>query len=220
MDQRNKAVQRARSLTPVCLRPHLFSLCCLFSRSFVRLNKQTKQLYKINLALLLPYFGILALMIIFRVSELDENGQCHIGLLKPASLPLILYDIFLSCWLTALFIHPLMSSTSLLQGPSKGKLRDVARRTLMGCVIALILSSANVFTLVYFKGHERGLICLVSLYHRFTLPLLAREPHLLLTHSLTNVIVPTTPPTPGELYCRCDLERHDDPLGHKPWWCW
>ncbi|ORZ11040.1 hypothetical protein BCR41DRAFT_116171 [Lobosporangium transversale] len=55
-----------------------------------------------------------------------------------------------------------MSSTSLLQGPSKGKLRDVARRTLMGCIIALVLSSANVFTLVYFKGEERGLICLAS----------------------------------------------------------
>ena len=55
-----------------------------------------------------------------------------------------------------------MSSTSLLQGPSKGKLRDVARRTLLGCLVALLLSSANVFTMVYFKGHERGLICLAS----------------------------------------------------------
>lgn len=113
--------------------------------------------------MMLPYMGILALMIIYRVSEVDEaTGQCFIGLLKPAALPLILYDIFLSCWLTALFIRPLMSSTSLLQGPSKGKLRDVARRTLLGCIIALILSSANVFTLVYFDGHERGLICLAS----------------------------------------------------------
>ncbi|KAF9210123.1 hypothetical protein BGZ49_005519 [Haplosporangium sp. Z 27] len=47
-------------------------------------------------------------------------------------------------------------------GPSKGKLRDVARRTLIGCLIALILSSANVFTLVYFEGNERGLLCLSS----------------------------------------------------------
>ncbi|KAI7819321.1 hypothetical protein BC939DRAFT_460424 [Gamsiella multidivaricata] len=115
------------------------------------------------MALILPYVGILVLMLIYRVSEIDPlTGHCSIGLLKPAALPLILYDIFLSSWLTALFIRPLMSSTSLLQGPSKGKLRDVARRTLLGCVIALVLSSANVFTLVYFQGHERGLICLTS----------------------------------------------------------
>ena len=41
-------------------------------------------------------------------------------------------------------------------------LRDVARRTLVGAVTALLLSSANIFTLVYFQGHERGLICLSS----------------------------------------------------------
>ncbi|KAF9421200.1 hypothetical protein BGZ94_008917 [Podila epigama] len=102
-------------------------------------------------------------MVHFRVAELDEaNGHCLIGLLPPASLTLILYDIFISSWLTMLFIRPLMSSTSMLQGPSKGKLRDVARRTLLGSVVALLLSSANVFTLVYFEGRERGLICLAS----------------------------------------------------------
>ncbi|KAG0043689.1 hypothetical protein BGZ83_011131 [Gryganskiella cystojenkinii] len=142
---------------------YLFLMEKVYVVTAVGSTRRDFRLYKINLVLLLPYFGILALMIIFRVAKIDDStGQCHIGLLKPASLPLILYDICLSCWLTGLFIHPLMSSTSLLQGPSKGKLRNVARRTLLGCIIALILSSANVFTLVYFKGYERGLICLAS----------------------------------------------------------
>jgi len=129
---------------------------------FPSLSLPSLQLYRINLALLLPYLGIFVLMIVFRVSQLQPDGQCKIGLLPPASVTLILYDIFISFWLTALFIRPLLSSTSLLQGPSKGKLRDVARRTLMGSVIALCLSTANVFTLVLFQGHERGLICLVG----------------------------------------------------------
>ncbi|KAG0299960.1 hypothetical protein BGZ97_003465 [Linnemannia gamsii] len=55
-----------------------------------------------------------------------------------------------------------MSTTSVLQGPSKGKLRQVARRTLIGSIIALILSSANVFTLVYFRGYEDSVLCLLS----------------------------------------------------------
>ncbi|KAF9576058.1 hypothetical protein BGW38_008171 [Lunasporangiospora selenospora] len=141
---------------------YLFLMEKVYVVTAVGSTRRDFKLYKLNLVLMLPYFGILALMFQFRVAGIASNGYCYIGLLKPAALPLIFYDIFLSCWLTALFIRPLMSSTSRLQGPSKGRLRDVARRTLLGCIIALILSSANVFTLVYFDGHERGLICLAS----------------------------------------------------------
>lgn len=101
-------------------------------------------------------------MMVYRISDLQPDGQCYIGLLPPASVTLILYDIFISSWLTILFIRPLMSSTSLLQGPSTSRLRDVARRTLVGSLVSLLLSTANIFTLVVFRGQERGLICLAS----------------------------------------------------------
>ncbi|KAF8940415.1 hypothetical protein BGZ58_006559 [Dissophora ornata] len=141
---------------------YLFLMEKVYVVTAVGMTRREFVLYRINLCLMAPYIGIMALMIIFRVAELEENGQCHIGLLQPAALPLIFYDMFLSSWLTLLFIRPLMSSKSLLQGPSKGKLRDVARRTLVGAVMALFLSSTNIFTLVYFQGNERGLICLSS----------------------------------------------------------
>ncbi|KAF9305893.1 hypothetical protein BGZ74_008456 [Mortierella antarctica] len=141
---------------------YLFLMEKVYVVTAVGTTRANFMLYRINLLLILPYFGIFALMLIFRVSHLQEDGTCLIGLLPPASVTLIIYDIFISSWLTVLFIRPLMSSTSLIQGPSKGKLRDVARRTLMGSIVALILSTANVFTLVLFKGKERGLICLAS----------------------------------------------------------
>ncbi|KAF9576127.1 hypothetical protein EC968_010250 [Mortierella alpina] len=141
---------------------YLFLMEKVYVVTAVGTTRTNFMLYRINLALLLPYLVIFCLMLIYRVSELLPNGECRIGLLPPASVTLILYDIFISSWLTLLFIRPLMSSTSLLQGPSKGKLRDVARRTLMGSLVALILSTGNVFTLVLFKGQERGLICLAS----------------------------------------------------------
>ncbi|KAF9360643.1 hypothetical protein BGX26_008320 [Mortierella sp. AD094] len=141
---------------------YLFLMEKVYVVTAVGTTRANFMLYRINLLLLLPYLGIFCLMIIYRVSELQDDGMCKIGLLPPASVTLILYDIFISSWLTMLFIRPLMSSTSQLQGPSKGKLRDVARRTLMGSLVALILSTANVFTLVLFKGQERGLICLAS----------------------------------------------------------
>ncbi|KAI7829396.1 hypothetical protein BC939DRAFT_500239 [Gamsiella multidivaricata] len=141
---------------------YLFLMEKVYVVTAVGTTRSKFTLYRINLAMLFPYFGIFCLMIIYRVSELQIDGQCQIGLLPPASVTLILYDILISSWLTILFIRPLMSPTSVLQGPSKGKLRDVARRTLMGSLVALALSTANVLTLVLFKGQERGLICLAS----------------------------------------------------------
>ncbi|KAF9579993.1 hypothetical protein BGW38_003532 [Lunasporangiospora selenospora] len=124
-----------------------------------RWNSRT---YKFNLAFLSPYLAIMILAIVFRVATITPEGHCNIGLLKPAAVPFIVYDILASTWLTGLFVHALLSSTSMLQGPTKSKLRDVARRTLVGSVFALVLSCANISTLVYFSGQERGLFCLAS----------------------------------------------------------
>ncbi|KAF9328335.1 hypothetical protein BG006_008469 [Podila minutissima] len=141
---------------------YLFLMEKVYVVTAVGVTRSNFFLYKLNFAFMTPYIAVVCLMVIYRNSEVEDSGKCVIGLKKQGALPLILYDIVMSSWLTFLFIRPLMSSTSLLQGPSKGKLRDVARRTLMGSVIALITSSANIFTLVYFDGRERGLICLAS----------------------------------------------------------
>ncbi|KAF8943239.1 hypothetical protein BGZ47_005663 [Haplosporangium gracile] len=141
---------------------YLFLIEKVYVVSSVTTLRRDTTLYRVNILLLTPYTVILVLMILNRVAVLDVNDQCYIGLKPLASITLILYDIFISSWLTILFIRPLMSSTSVLQGPSKGKLRQVAQRTLIGSIVALILSSVNVFTLVYFKGYEDSVLCLLS----------------------------------------------------------
>ncbi|KAI1311292.1 hypothetical protein EDD11_003505 [Mortierella claussenii] len=141
---------------------YLFLIEKVYVVSAVTTTRKDTMLYRINILLLTPYTVILVLMILNRVAVLDENDQCFIGLKPAASIFLILYDIVISSWLTALFIRPLMSTTSALQGPSKGRLRQVARRTLIGSLIALILSSGNVFTLVYYRGYEDSVLCLLS----------------------------------------------------------
>ncbi|KAG0283781.1 hypothetical protein BGZ96_011842 [Linnemannia gamsii] len=129
----------------------------------VGVTRWNSRMYKFNLALVSPYLGIFVLAVYFRVAEIqDENGHCMIGLKSAASIPLILYDTFICSWLTGLFVRALLSSTSMLQGPTKSRLRDVARRTFIGSVFALLLSSANVASLVYFDGNQRGLYCLAS----------------------------------------------------------
>ncbi|KAG0023482.1 hypothetical protein BGZ81_008095 [Podila clonocystis] len=141
---------------------YLFLIEKVYVVSSVTTTRKDTLLYRINILLLTPYTVILVLMILNRVAVLNEKDECVIGLKPLASIVLILYDIFVSCWLTVLFIRPLMSTTSVLQGPSKGKLRQVARRTLIGSIIALVLSSGNVFTLVYYRGYEDSVLCLLS----------------------------------------------------------
>lgn len=114
------------------------------------------------MALMTPYVGVIVLMVKYRAAIIDQDGICRIGLLRESALPLILYDLFLSTWLTTLFIRPLLSSKSTISGPSKSRLRDVARKTMVGALVALLLSSCNIFTLAYFQGKERGLMCLSS----------------------------------------------------------
>ncbi|KAF9392234.1 hypothetical protein CPB97_003197 [Podila verticillata] len=141
---------------------YLFLIEKVYVVSSVTTTRKDTLLYRVNILLLTPYTVILVLMILNRVAVLNEKDECVIGLKPLASIVLILYDIFVSCWLTVLFIRPLMSTTSVLQGPSKGKLRQVARRTLIGSIIALVLSSGNVFTLVYYRGYEDSVVCLLS----------------------------------------------------------
>ncbi|KAK3824481.1 MAG: hypothetical protein J3R72DRAFT_351111, partial [Linnemannia gamsii] len=129
----------------------------------VGVTRWNSRMYKFNLGLITPYAGIFILAVYYRVADIRaEDGHCMIGLKSTASIPLILYDTFICSWLTGLFVRALLSSTSMLQGPTKARLRDVARRTFIGSFLALLLSSANVASLVYFEGNQRGLYCLAS----------------------------------------------------------
>ncbi|KAG0096525.1 hypothetical protein BGZ93_004376 [Podila epicladia] len=139
---------------------YLFLMEKVYVVTCIGISRKESIIYRINIGLTLPFIVIIYLMAKYEVAELDAQGICYIGLERTSALPLIIYDIFLSAWLTFLFIRPLVSSTSLLQGPSKGNLRQVARRTLIGAIVATLLSSSNIFTLAYFEGHELGLVCL------------------------------------------------------------
>ncbi|KAF9541326.1 hypothetical protein EC957_003229 [Mortierella hygrophila] len=142
---------------------YLFLIERVYVVTALGVTRWNSRMYKFNLALISPYLGIFVLAVYFRVAEIQsEDGHCMIGLKSVVSIPLIIYDTFICSWLTGLFVRALLSSTSLLQGPTKSRLRDVARRTFIGSVFALILSSANVASLVYFDGYQRGLYCLAS----------------------------------------------------------
>jgi hypothetical protein len=45
---------------------------------------------------LVPYCVIVVLAIIYRVNELNEAGQCYIGLARQSSFPLLIYDLIVN----------------------------------------------------------------------------------------------------------------------------
>ncbi|KAF9175545.1 hypothetical protein BGX21_003018 [Mortierella sp. AD011] len=126
----------------------------------IGVTRWNSKLFRFNILLLTPYFGIIVIGILYRVSKIYPDGKCYIGLEDVVSFPLITYDSLLSIWLTTLFLRVLISSTSQLQGPTKSKLREVARKTLIGSILSLIFSTTNVASIVYFRGYQRGVLCL------------------------------------------------------------
>ncbi|KAG0007860.1 hypothetical protein BGZ80_004147 [Entomortierella chlamydospora] len=126
----------------------------------IGVTRWNSRMFKFNIALVAPFSVIVVLAIKFRVAEIDDLGYCQIGLQTQASAPLIVYDTLINVWLTFLFMRSLISSTSKIQGSTGSKLRAVTQRTLIGAILSLILSSANIASFVVFNGHERDELCL------------------------------------------------------------
>lgn len=63
--------------------------------------------------------------------------------------------------MTVLFVKPLINAGRGLRVDWKAsRLHDVAKRTLVASVVALLVSFANVLALTVLKGRERGVLCM------------------------------------------------------------
>jgi hypothetical protein len=125
------------------------------------------RLYRINLALLMPYIAIFVLMLIYHNVYIAEDGTyfCFLHLRMEASLPLVIYDFLITTYYTLVFIKMLIwpSQNMTNNAPSaQTSLRYVAKRNLVAAVVALLVSSANIVILIALDGVERGLVCLTS----------------------------------------------------------
>ncbi|KAG8725786.1 hypothetical protein FRC12_024035, partial [Ceratobasidium sp. 428] len=66
--------------------------------------------YRICLITMTPYIIIILLMLLGRIAFIREDGACIIGLKRLASLSLLIYDLYINVFLTAMFIWPLARS--------------------------------------------------------------------------------------------------------------
>ncbi|KAK4623036.1 uncharacterized protein CLAFUR5_07489 [Fulvia fulva] len=117
------------------------------------------KLYLFNcFGMLLPYGVAVVLNFVWRVSFLDTNGLCHIGMEKRAVMPLIIFEAVVNLYLNILFIIPLRKLYSYRHG--NGKMRTLALRTFVGSCATLMSSVVNLTILMTSNG-EPGWICLL-----------------------------------------------------------
>ncbi|KAL2126266.1 hypothetical protein VTI74DRAFT_1297 [Chaetomium olivicolor] len=92
-----------------------------------------------------------------------ENGECIIGMQRPAMIPLIVFDLLVNVYLTIIFLMPLSQLYSYKNSglsPGNRRLRTVAVRTFIGSICTLTSSIVNLSVLVGLNG-EPGWVCLM-----------------------------------------------------------
>ncbi|KAH6622851.1 hypothetical protein F5144DRAFT_632284 [Chaetomium tenue] len=92
-----------------------------------------------------------------------ENGECIIGMQRPAMIPLIVFDLLVNVYLTIIFLKPLSSLYSYKnfdRAPGSRRLKTMATRTFIGCICTLASSIVNLSVLVGLNG-EPGWVCLM-----------------------------------------------------------
>ncbi|KAF8826958.1 hypothetical protein HHX47_DHR5000845 [Lentinula edodes] len=115
------------------------------------------RVYRVCAVVLLGYVVVGTLTVIGRDSTIRRDGVCIIGLKSYATISLIVYDMSLNIFLTAMFLWPLW-----LSHPMSPKLRSIAKRTLYGASTSLVSSMINIAILFLLGGNELGWVCLSS----------------------------------------------------------
>ncbi|KAJ7198253.1 hypothetical protein GGX14DRAFT_525787 [Mycena pura] len=109
-------------------------------------------------SVLLYVLAILVVVIFGRITlfrSTDDEGTCDIGLKPTASVPLLVYDLYINILLTSLFLWPLFRLRI-----SSPIVKRVAARTLVAAVATLATSTVNIGLLTGLRGGELGWICL------------------------------------------------------------
>jgi hypothetical protein len=136
-------------------------------------NRLHSTAYRICLIFLLGFGVVVSLMTWGRIAFIRDgsthtfpftehimdgsDNACVIGIIRPASISLLVYDLFLNVLFTALFVYPLYHSHKLTP-----PLRRLAKRTLWAALVALVTSATNVAILMVLHGQELGWVCLGS----------------------------------------------------------
>jgi hypothetical protein len=119
-------------------------------------KRAESKLYKSNMISLSLWSVVLVLMIMYRKSSVNDDGECHIGLTSVASVSLLVFDTLYRIYLMALFVWPLWRYAN-----ESAVVMTMAKKNLFGAVLSLLCSFLNLLSVVFANGHEQGHMCLL-----------------------------------------------------------
>jgi len=119
-------------------------------------SRLQSRVFVVCMVLLTLYLGVAAIMFYGNISAIEE-GICFIGLKFIASAPLLTYDLFITLFLTVLFLWPLLRGNFC-----NNTIKRLATRTLISSLIALATSCINILILTLMHGRQLGWVCLGS----------------------------------------------------------
>ena len=105
-------------------------------------TRMESPLYIFNMCLLIPFFGILALMIAYRVAYVGDDQHCRHGVRREGTIPGLIYDTLFSVYSVAVFVWPLFKSRS-------DTLQWAIKKNIVGSVVSTVSSFLNAFSLFY-----------------------------------------------------------------------
>ncbi|KKY16590.1 hypothetical protein UCDDS831_g06929 [Diplodia seriata] len=138
----------------------IFIYCFLYIVRGKHEPRMKDKLYLFNcFFMMLPYTVVVILNFVWRIAYINTTGTCIIGMQKRAMLPLIIFDVAVNVYMTALFIVPLRQLYSY-KNRQNTMLHTMAFRTFIGSCATLTSSVANLTVLMVLRG-EPGWICLL-----------------------------------------------------------
>ncbi|KAI8092554.1 uncharacterized protein BX664DRAFT_293678 [Halteromyces radiatus] len=120
-------------------------------------------LYVCNLCMLVPYIGLVIMMVIYREELISADFPyfCSIGYQKPASLIVLAYEFVINLMFAGIFIkYSFWPNTAQQTSHQSSSLHMMAKRNITVAIVSAIMAIANYGVVIYYDGAPRGLMAM------------------------------------------------------------
>ncbi|CAO3617525.1 unnamed protein product [Cunninghamella blakesleeana] len=125
-------------------------------------SRLTNPLYLISLGLVLPYIGIVVLMVLMKITivSTDYPYHCNIGYQLPATASVLAYDFIMNLMFAIVFIKYTVSPSNAQQtSHQSSSISLMAKRSIVVSIVSLLTSVLNYSILILSEGGApRGLM--------------------------------------------------------------
>jgi len=114
--------------------------------------RRRNPVYLLSVTLLLPFFGVMVLMMLDEIDEVNSSG-CQIGISRYAASAVIMYDTFFGLFQSSMFaVYICRHIRAGVNDEGAALLRKALKVTFCGSAIALLFSMLNILSLAIWES--------------------------------------------------------------------